>query len=323
MSDLVRMGWTTRLGVAVSNPDNPPTDPTEEIEFLDDNVADVQTREDASGTTGIRSVPADRMVEMSRMVVGSIVFEPKPLDLQRWFPRIYGKAGTGSGTLTFGLGNVLPAFDLFSLRTGDTTEDGVSGLHVFRECRVASATFECQEGGRFKCTLNVLGKDRDAAINAAYEWPALTYDRQSPWNLANAVLTVNGTGYSFYRFALTHDNVLAPRMMSGSLSPTEFPTGGRAVRLGLSTPWGNGLPLHQTLRSSPLTTAVLKLAYGSGGAERFVQFATPRLIPPDLRSPVVPSRGEIRYDVELMACATTTSGAVDADSELVTTLKVG
>lgn len=322
MADLVRMGWTSKLGFAVSNPASPPTDPTEMLEFLDDGVQDSQVREMSAGIIGIRSEPADRMIEMARSVGGAIPFEPTPASLLAWLPRIFGAPATGptAGVSSFTLGNVLPAVDQFALKGTDGATE--TALHIFRECQVASALFDAQEGGRFRCTLNLVGKDRDETINIAYTWPGgLTYDRQPFWRFSDCTLTLGGTPYKFYRFALSVDNLLTPRMMSGSLTPVEYPTNGRRVMLGLSTPWGNGRPLHQTLRTSQLSTAVLKLTYGAGASERYVQFNLPNLIPPLNRSPVVPGRAEIRYDVELMACATTTAGAVVDGSELTASVK--
>ncbi len=321
MPDLVRMGWTSKLGFAASSPGSPPTDPTEMIEFLDEGISDSQVREQSAGITGIRSEPADRMLEMSRSVGGSITFEPTPETLLAWLPRIFGAAAGApvAGVTPFTLGNLIPSVDVFALKGTDGASE--TALHIFRECKVASAVFTAQEGSRLRCTLNLVGKDRDAAINTAYTWPALTYDRQKFWRFADCTLTIGGTGYQFYRFALSVDNLLGTRMMSGSLTPVEFPSSGRRTMLGLSTPWGNGRSLHQTLRTTQLSTAVLKLTYDSGANERYLQFNLPNLIPPLNRSPVVPGREEIRYDVELMACATTSAGAVADGSELTASVK--
>ncbi|MBL8865394.1 MAG: hypothetical protein JNK93_07515 [Planctomycetia bacterium] len=319
MADEVRMGFEGKFGVALSNPGSPPTDPTEVLEILGDDIQDVQIREDVSGITGIRSSPADRMLEMARSVAGPFTFEPTPVSALAWLPRIFGAAaGSPTGGVTpFTLGNTLPDLDIFSLR-----KSGNAGLHVFRQCKVASATFMGEEGGRLRCVVNILGRDRDPDITTNYTWPAgLLYDRQVPWRLSDCTLTVAGTPYKFYRFALTVDNLLGTRMMSGSLTPVDFPTSGRRVMLGLSFPWGNGLPLHSTLRTSQLSTGVVKFGYGTGADERYIQFNLPNLIPPLNRSPVLPGRAEIRYDVELMACATTNAGAVVDHSELTASVK--
>lgn len=319
MADEVRMGWECRLGFATSNSGSPPADPTEELEFLTDGLSDSQIREDVSGITGVLSQPADRMLEMSRSVGGAIIFEPTPVTALAWLPRIMGAAAGSptSGVYPMTLGDTLPQVDAFSMK-----KSVLKGHHIFRECQVSSATFEGQEGGRLRCLLNLVGKDRDADITTDYTWPSgLLLDRAMPWRFADATLTVGGTAYKFYRCALTIDNLLQPRWMSGSLTPTTFVRGYRRIMLGLSEPWGNGLPHHNTLRTTQLSTAVLKFSYGSGSSERYIQFNMPNLIPPLTRSPVIPGREEVRYDVELQACATTTSGEVVDHSELTASVK--
>lgn len=319
MADEVRMAWESRIGAASSNSGSPPADPTEELEVLSFDVQDIQTREDASGITGTLSVPADRMIEMSRMVAGTITFEPTPATALAWFPRAFGAAAGSptSGVYPMTLGDTLPEIDLFGY-----AKSGTAGLHIFRECKITSLTLAAQEGGRLIATMGFLGKDRDAGITSSYTWPlGLTYDRASPWRFSDATLTISATAYKFYRTAFTVDNLLQPRFMSGSLTPTAFVRGMRRVMLGLSEPWGNGLPHLNTLRSSQLSTAVLKFGYGSGSSERYIQLNMPNLIPPVVRSPVIRGREEIRFDVELQACATTTAGELTDHSELTASVK--
>jgi hypothetical protein len=293
MPNDIRMGWASKTGFAVSNTGSPPADPTEVLELLSNGVVGIDRQENTDGLTGQIGFYGDRFVKMSEQCAGAIVFEPKPSDLISWMPRIFGKAGTGTGPVVYKTGSVLPAVDMFAL-SGD-------GMYKFRELQVASATFEGGEGQRFRCTLNLMGKSMVDRV-LSYTWPDVAYNRATPWTFGDSTLQIDqGSGlaaFKFYRFALSIDFMLQPRYMGGSYAPTEYYSAGRRVMLGLSSPWGNGLPVHHVLRTGSVAARLL-CTYGSGGSQRYWQADLANLQPPENRTPVIPGREEIRYDVEL------------------------
>jgi hypothetical protein len=316
MSSPVRMGWSSKIGAAASSPNSPPADPTEQLEVMSFGVTGMDRRENADGLTGQQGFYDDRFVKMSEMSQGPIVFEPKPADLLAWLPRIFGDTGTGSGPVVFGTGATPPQFDLFAMN-GD-------GMYAFREMQIASATFESGEGQRFRCTLNTVGKTMANRV-LTYTWSAgLTYERATPWMFGDCNLQMNsGSGlaaFKFYRFAFTVDFMLQPRFMAGSYAPTEYVSTGRRIMLGLSSPWGNGLPIHHRLRTDSVA-ADLRMTYGTGGTERYFRAEFGRLRPPENRTPVIPGREEIRYDVELQALLGQPTTEVPDPTEVTVTVK--
>lgn len=311
------LGVTSKLGTAVSNPASPPADPTEMYEFLSEDVKLVVTRQNFSGIRGTRSLPGGREAMTNRTVSGSIRMQPTPTELTTWLPRIMGGTPTGTTTVTYPLGETLPAFDVFKLV--GPAGGAASYRFNYRGCYANRATFSASQGSPLALAVDVVGTDRDdpPAAGAAATWPGtLTVDEVgTPFMMYQGALTLGGVAYTFKDVTLAVENELDRQRFLNSLTATEFPTFNRQVSLTLHRPWGNSEPLLAALRAGMVAGS---LAFTNGTST--LTFTLPYLLCPALADPAVDGKHEVVWPLKLVARGDWDNSAKARIDELSTAL---
>jgi hypothetical protein len=289
------MGVTAKLGFADSDPDSPPVDPTEVMEFQSDDVRERRSEIRTDGIRGTVAVPATRQVLARKVVQGSFRLQPTPTDMSRWITRITGAASGAN------LAETLPCFDVFALRGGFGFK--------YRECKVQRAEFSSGEGQPLSLQIEVLGRQRDDPATA-YTWPTLALPAGTPWMFHECVLSIpTGTTYRVKSARVTFDNGIAPRYMN-SVTPTDTTRTERNTSISLELPWGTSKALLASFRDGFLAT---KFVYTQGG--NVLTLAAPKCKPMEIEDPMTPSKEETMLPLNLMCRYNTTPG-----DEMIVTL---
>jgi len=294
-------GVNTKLGFAASDTVSAPTDPTEQLEYDDQDYTLEIENQDTSGIRGTEAMPTERYVEMSRNARGGFNCRPTGGDLERWLPRILGGA---LGSPTTGLKTVLmaetrPCFDVFAYIN--------SNLHKYRQQRVVSANFTASERQPLRMSVQSVGTDRDALVNP-YTWPALVIPTAGkPFIFPQLQITVGGTAYDIYNFSLSFQYAIDTQYMN-SVTPTAFPSAARTIRLAVRFPWKVGPAIFDLYRNAAVVAALVTLDYGATSTRRTLIFDTPYTVAEGLREPGVPGKASIPWDLNLAVGYDTTAG---------------
>lgn len=309
------LGVNHKFGLAVSNTGSPPADPTVILEVTDNDIRETVTRIRTDGLRGTVSVPGHRMRESSKSVSGGWGMNPTPTELHNLLPWIMGGTTSGTTTISYPLGEVLPFRDVFKfIPVGSVSER----LFIYRECVCQTATFSGSQGQPLTLRIDTLGKQRDNPLDEDYTWPAVDIDLDElPWMFHEGVLTMAATTYQFRSFSLSINNYGGgdPARFLNSLTPTDFPRGDRNVSLTVNDiPWGDSEALLATLRAADVA-ATLVFTVGN----KILTFTMPYLVAPSIDDPTIPDREEIFTSYTLQAASdVSTNTKVD---ELSTTIQ--
>jgi hypothetical protein len=263
--------WATALAMDSALPFDTSS---EAFEFISATLKETVERIDNEGLRGTRSRRGERVVPGLKRILGDIVMNPAPDELDRLLPRILGAA---ESTDVFAVAETLPEFFVMI--------DKVAKLQTYSNCRVARATFRGQAGQPVVLTLSVVGKSRTEG--AAGGFPAVTYTTQEPYVFHQGVLTLHAAAREIEEFELTIDNVIEPRFRN-SQTATDVTPADRIVTLSCRCPYdATNADVYTNESGGTFASGTLVLTNGA----RSLQFALNALksIP---ETPEVPGRGQ-------------------------------
>lgn len=269
-------------------------DPVDELyEMLDGS--DITMTEELiapTGITGALDLPSERTRQGLRRVGGQLIMTPNGAELDAWLPRILG--GNESAD-SFPLADTLP--------TWYATLDKVTKVFTYDGCVVASAQFQASRGQPLRMTINVLGIDE--AVGNSGTFPSLTLNVASgPYVLADLVLSVGGTNYSFSDFTLDINNAPDPERFFNSLTRASLPRADhRTIQWTLATPYGDSSALYGLTH-----TGVACIATFTNG-NRSLVFNSPKVAFPR-QTPPFAGKGEIMLPLSGRAYKNGTSPAL-------------
>jgi hypothetical protein len=267
---------------------------SERYEFLHETLQDTPTRVRSNGINGTRSRKTERTRVGTYLQSGGIAFNPDPVFLDNWLPRILG--ATASGT-TFAVSESLPDFGILI--------DRVTGTFQYNGCKVNTAIFsgsrnaEAQEPQPIQVDISPMwtgyaDSDTSPAASAFPTIALATAANTYPYVFEEGVLVFNGTEYEFKKFQLVIHNFLQPRWVN-SRRPTRLCPGDRLVQLQCLLPYDLAFAVtnkEATLSGSlKFTNGAMSCLFSFAGLE----FANP--------GPNV--RGKTEIDVPVVARAAT------------------
>lgn len=203
----------------------------EVYEFLAENITANQAPLDTGGIRGDRSMPFERTRLGVRSVNGSITFNPSPLDLDAWLPRILG---TAESTNTFALGDTFNKFGI--------AIDRVTKIHEYTDCLVTRATFSGQPGGLVTMTLDIIGGDENQDKSLGASTPSLgVASGDQPFvfhDMSGTGITLNGSaaGREIFDIEITIDNAMDARFVN-AVTTTSITATDRIITLGITVPY--------------------------------------------------------------------------------------
>lgn len=259
---------------------------SEVYEFNADSIRLEATHIDNDAVRGTRSHASATIREGIEIVQGSVTFNPSPIDLDLWLPRILGGSET---TDTFPLAETLPAFAMMF--------DRVAKVLTYTDCFVNKATFKSDEGGLLELTLDIMGFTE--TVGAAGSFPALTLStaaNNAPYthtDTASAVTLVSSARLT-KSIEIVIDNVLQASH-NNSQTPTSITPQNRIITVKTIHPYTSA---ETDLYAQAVAGAAGSIAYTNGGMSTTFTFANLKV--PD-NTPVVPSKGEIPLELNMVA----------------------
>lgn len=235
---------------------------SEAYEFLSENVQKKGTVIHTNGIRGTRSAHSARSRLGPYTVEGSILFNPDPMMLDNWLPRILGEPEAGD---VFAVAETLPAFGVLIDRVTQTFE--------YKDCYVNRAVFQGrsnQFGGEpspLVMNLDIVGKSRvtGTAVPQAYIPVSTTTPGQksnSPYIFEDGVLTMQAATRQIIDFTLLIDNNLLVRF-TNSLTATTICPQSRTVAFRCTMPYSSDTPVTNMLDQSPFAAATLVFTNGT------------------------------------------------------------
>ena len=188
-------GYASQLGIGASSTVS---------NRLDFESADFGVEENLfqlNGLRGTRSRDISRVRPNTRIAQGSISLQPTAVEWTYLLQWIFGGTPTGTGTVTYPLGD--------TILTQYLSIDRVSKVFTYSNVAVDKATFSATEGGPLQLRLDLIGTD-EAAPGAAGSFPTLTLDTTTnPFLFVDLVLTIGATQQYYCKdFELTVNNFL-------------------------------------------------------------------------------------------------------------------
>lgn len=293
-----------KLGVDSSNP------VTQRFDFIDFDLGIEVELKDMNGTRGKYTKDSARVRKNLQRVNPRMRCQPTSLELSYLLPWILSGTPTGSGTVTYPLGNT-PAqrYVAFDPNTGNTW--------ILTGVVVDEARFKADQGEPLDLDLTLVGQTFTTGNGA---FPALSLDvTTQPFLFTDCVLVVGGTTVQARSFDLTISNGIDKNRFFNSATLTATNRLTRKITCSVTIPYGVYQTLFQvgegsgqdtsvavtaTFTNSDDTSAVL--AFSLGG----VRF-TPK-------SPQSPFQQEVMLTLEGEAFSA--DGSAEA---LVTTLATG
>jgi hypothetical protein len=252
------------------------------------------------GIAGTRAQFANRMVEGSYFVGGTLATYTCAADLDLWLPRILGADEVA--TDTFNPAETLQAFGVMI--------DRVSGVFQYNDCYINRAVWRGKAGPGdgepelVQQVLEIMGKSEDATVSWPGTPPTLsTASNRTPYILSHGVLTIGGTPFQFKDFVLLIDNHLEPRWVN-SLTATAICPSDRTVLLRATLPFTaandavfSGIYKHASRHTGVTSTLVFTPTLYSGLSTTITLTGLQWV----QESPVVQGKTEIELTVDFVA----------------------
>lgn len=231
-----------RLYISLSSNGSYLTAPDESYEFLSETVSAHKTIIDTNGLSGTRSHKKERTRAGNYTVSGGLEFNPTPVDLRKWLPRILGTAESGAGTsgspYIYAVAETLPYWYY--------TADRVTKVFHYDGCKVDTATFSASEGELLKLSLGIEGLTE---VVAAYTSSGAVSPITSPHALdltmhplrfTEGVFTMVGGARPVKSLSLTVNNSLDKGRFNNSITRTALPELDRIVTVQATVPYTYG-----------------------------------------------------------------------------------
>ena len=225
---------------------------------------------DANGIRGTLSHTSERVRRGTRIVNGTLNFQPNTVELDSLLPWIYGATETTDD---------FPLSD--STISKYVSIDRTTKVFVYDGCVVQSATFSATEGGPLNLSLSILGIDE--TVNNSGTQPSFTLNVASgPFVMSDCAVTVGGQAYSFQSFNLTIAHTFEAKYFNSN-AVSRFNKIDRTVTWSLDFPYGDASAIYAPSIAvvavvSTFTNAVsagLRLIFSSSAVQ------TPRESPTD------------------------------------------
>jgi hypothetical protein len=261
------------------------------VDFLNESLAADENFPDANGLRGTRARSVERIRQGIRRIGGQIHLQPNSLDLSKitnggvgtnclmsW---IFGGVPSGSGTVTYPLGDSLQAFNVMVDRS-----DGTNGkVFTYNGVKVNRATFRANQGEPLDVLLDVCGIDE--SIGNAGTAPSIALDTTTrPFILSDLVMVINSVTYNIPSFELVIDNAIDTNRFFNSNTATALIAADRHVLFNTELPYGDATAAYNTGPAGVAVTAT----FTNGSA--VLAFSVTRCIFPR-HSPTVRGRQEV------------------------------
>ena len=285
-----------QLGIHTASP------VTKRFDFKSENMKAKGVLTYGGGIRGTLARDISRVRIGPTVIAGQYTMQPNAVEwdlLLRW---ILGGTPSGSGTVTYPLGDTVTSRFVY--------EDRVAQVFEYTTVRVNKATVSASEGQMLKLVLDVVACTE--VVGSAGSFPSLTIDvANGPFVFEDCVLTIDGTTYQTKNITLTIDNKLDTRRFFNSLTlNAAYQATDRIITVSLQPPYG----LATALYAGWGTPVAVVMTFTNGNA--VLVFTLANVVWPQ-ESPVVQGTGE------LMLPITGTAYCSGATLELVTTLNPG
>lgn len=287
------------------------------IEFLYEDIAKQGRLIGGRGIAGTRSQFANRMVEGSYAVTGTLGTYTSAADLDLFLPLVLGTAENAD--LFVPAEGVLPFYILI---------DRVGGIFQYNDCYVNRAVWRGGAGPGdsepelIEQVLEIMGKSEDATVS----WPAIppaisTTSNRTPYILSHGVLTIGATPFAIKNFTLLVDNHLQPRWVN-SLTATAICPSDRTVLLRVTVPFTaaddavfSGLYKHASRHTGVTSTLVFTPTVVAGLSTTFT-FTGLQWVQ---QSPPVRGKREIELTIDFVARKTGSNPEISVTNDSTVT----
>lgn len=197
------------------------------VEFESNSLGKVQTILKTGGLTGTRQQHVERTRNGGYVVNGTLTMPIGPEMMLRLLPFVLGAAGVGSGPVVFDIGEFLSGFYLM--------EDKGAKVWTWSSVVVSKLTLKAEQG---KVLMGAFDLEAETqSIGNAGTFPNLALPTDSPWILADAVLTLQGSAREVSEIEIVIDNKLITDRMQNSLTRTEIPSNGLQINVNTNHPY--------------------------------------------------------------------------------------
>ncbi len=268
---------------------------SERYEFLSENIQRIDTIIDTDGIRGTRSHQSERTRAGQYTIGGSFTFNPSPIDLDLWFPRILGAA---ESTDTFALAETLPAFGMLV--------DRVTSEMQYTDCQVNRAIFRGSGNDLVSLEIEIVGvtevEDTTppvvALTTAANDAPYHFIDSD---NAGTSRLAIFGATPRMLSFEIEINNFLLARF-GNSQTATSVTPQDRLVRMAVELPYDTA---NEAIYRG--TDAAGSLVLTNGGMSTTFTFG---FLEVASESPVIAGKSPINLNLEMIARKLTTTEAL-------------
>lgn len=225
-------------------------------------------------------------------VTGGLTTNPKPDEILVFLKNILG-GSEASGVITPG-----PQCDFFQLVHYDKP---YQKLYAYNNLVTASAELTASDSARMlKLNMNIEGQSKTETSKSSGNLGGLS--ALQPFQLREAVLTLNSANVRMKQFSLGIDNGLAADDWFNSLTRTEMPTTHQVITLHHDSPWDR---LGFAPATNQILTAAATLVFTSQGYT--LTFNLPNLVT-TVDEPEIPGRTRIMNGYTWRARSAFTSG---------------
>lgn len=253
---------------------------SERYAFISDSVRRNGSIIDAAGILGTRARRVENTRAGNYSVGGTLVWNPTPIGLDLWLPRILGGSESADA---FPTAETLPEFGLLCDREG--------GLFQYTNCKVARATFRGSAGNPIELALDIVGM---AEITGT-SYPAISLSTAAngyPYMFYEGALVLEGSSRSFESFELVIDNLIVSKFRNSQTATCLLETG-RNVTLKCDVPFTS--TEMSALYGQEASEAAASLTFTNGNMSTVATIG--RLQIPD-RSPIIEGNAEIMLQLE-------------------------
>ena len=272
------------------------------LDFIDFDPGVTRELRDMNGTRGKYDKDTERVRENRQTVAPRFRSEPTALELAALLPWVLGGTPSGSGAVSYPLGDATPAkYVRFDPSAG--TRWQLAGVGV----GVDAMTLRASSGEPLTIDLDLVGQTHTNPVGA---FPALALDVSTqPFIMSDAALTWNGTTRQVRDLTFSVRNNIDRTRFLNSLTLTALNKLARQVSWGVELPSGDYDPLWD----SGVAGASLSVVFTNGGTA--LTLTSPSVRFPG-RNSQHPFQGEgmLRLDGEAFASGGNPSLTVTLDS---------
>ncbi len=259
---------------------------SERYEFLSENIQRIDTIIDTDGIRGTRSHQSERTRPGQYTIGGSFTFNPSPIDLDLWLPRILGAA---ESTDTFALAETLPSFGMLF--------DRVTSEMQSTDCQVNRAIFRGSGNDLVSLEIEIVGttevEDTSppvvALTTAANDAPYHFIDSD---NSGTSRLAIFAATPRMLSFEIEINNFLLARF-GNSQTATSITPQDRLVRMAVEIPYDS---VNEAIYRG--TDAAGSLSLVNAAMSTVFTFAKLQVAS---ESPVVAGKSPINLSLEMIA----------------------